>query len=66
MTDVTMYADMSTGKFDMTRDQVIQMVRETPIFSDPDDVSVVDSDGVEYTGHDLLEMAGVKNEAENL
>lgn len=57
----TMYADTINGKFDMTREDVIEMVKENPYFSHPDRVSVVDSDGWEYTGYDLLDMAGVEN-----
>ena len=59
---VTMYADTINGKFDMTSEDLIAQVRETPIFSDPEEVAAVDSDGTEYTGYDLLEMAGCENE----
>ncbi len=58
----TMYADTVNGDFDMTRDDVIQRVKDNRFFSHPADVAFVDSDGVEYTGQDALDMAGVENE----
>ena len=62
MKKTLMYADTINGKFDMTREDLIALVRENPFFSDPDDVAFADSDGVEYTGQDALDMAGVENE----
>jgi hypothetical protein len=58
----TMYASVIDGKFDMTREDVISQVRAFPVFSDPGEVAFVDSDGVEYTGQDALDMAGCANE----
>ena len=58
----TLFADVVNGIFDMDRDQVISHVRANNFFSDPSEVSMVDSDGVEYTGQDLLDMAEVENE----
>jgi len=61
-----MYADTVNGKFDMTYEQMLQQVRENPIFTDPDEVAFVGTDGVEYTGSDLLDMLGLKNEADDM
>ena len=58
----TMYADVINGKFDMTRDDLIDQIKECPFFSDPSEVSFVDTDGIEYTGQEGLDMAGVENE----
>lgn len=52
----TMYADTVNGRYDMTYDDLMATVKANLFFSDPDDVAVVDSDGVEYTGRDLLSM----------
>jgi hypothetical protein len=57
-----MFADTINGVFDMTRQDVIDMVKANPYFSNPEDVAFVDSEGTEYTGYDVLEMAGVENE----
>lgn len=62
MKKVTMYADTHNGTFDMTKEDLIQQIVDNPYFTNPDDVAFVDSDGVEYTGHDALDMAGVENE----
>ena len=59
---VTMYADTINGKFDMTREDLVQQVKDNPYFTDPKDIAFVDSNGVEYTGQDALDMAGVENE----
>ena len=45
----------------MTLEDVLDEVRQEPAFTHPDHVSVIGSDGVRYTGDDLLEMAGVEN-----
>lgn len=56
----TMYGTVTgSGDYDMTRDDLLSQVRESPVFSDPDDVAAEDTDGVRYTGRDLCEMAGV-------
>ena len=57
-----MYADVINGKFDMTRDDLIQQIKDNPYFTNPEDICFVDTDGVEYTGYDALEMANVENE----
>jgi hypothetical protein len=57
-----MYADTMNGKYDMTWDDVMDQVKENPFFTHPEKVAIVSSDGVEYTGQDLLDAAGVKNE----
>ena len=62
MKPVTMYADTINGKFDMTLEQLIQQVKDNPYFTDPKEIAFVSSDGVEYTGQDALDMAGVENE----
>jgi len=60
-----LYADTTNGKFDMTREDLVAVVKENPFFSDPSATAAVDSEGVAYTGYDLLEMAGVENEIIN-
>jgi len=57
-----MYADTINGHFDMTREDLIELVKANPHFSNPEDVCFVDSEGDEYTGYDALEMAGCENE----
>jgi len=49
-----MYADTINGVFDMTMEEVLQIVKDNPFFTRPDDVC--------YTGNDLLKMARLKNE----
>lgn len=57
----TMYGTViGNGRYDLTRDQIIAMVRDCPIFTDPDLVAAVDTDGTQYTGRDLCDMAGVE------
>ena len=63
MKKVTMYASVIDGKFDMTRDSLIAIVKENPFFTDVAAVCFVDTDGVEYTGQEALDMAGVENES---
>ena len=61
-----MYADTVNGKFDQTYEEMLQQVRENPIFSEPNEVAFEGTDGVEYTGTDLLEIVGMKNEADDM
>lgn len=56
-----MYADTINGTFDMDWKDVMAQVKENPFFSDPEAVAVVGDDGIEYTGQELLDFAGVKN-----
>jgi len=57
-----LYADTINGIFDMTWEDVLQTVKENPFFSDSKKVVVVSKDGIAYTGQDLLDAAGVKNQ----
>jgi hypothetical protein len=61
-TEQVMYADTVNGIFDMTWHAVMKQVEENPFFSDPDDVCIIGTDGTQYTGNDLLEILGIKNE----
>ena len=64
-TKKVMYADVINGVFDMTMEDVIKLVKENPFFTDPEEVFIEGTDGTTYTGYDLLEMAGVKNQYED-
>ena len=57
-----LYADIHSGKFDMTYEDVLQAWRDNPISTHPNDVVFVSEDGTEYTCADLEEYTGVKNE----
>lgn len=59
-----MYADTINGKFDMTLEDLISQIKANPTFTNPEEIAFVDTDGVEYTGYDALEMAGVENDLE--
>ena len=58
----TMYADTVNGVFDMTKEDLILRIKENPYFTHPEDIAFVDTDDVEYTGKEALDMAGMKNE----
>lgn len=60
------YADTVNGKLDMTYADMLQQVRENPIFTYPDEVCFVGDDGEEFTGTELLDILGLKNEADDL
>ena len=49
---------------EMTWDEVIEQVKENPVFTHPDHVSIIGSDGATWTGDELLKEAGVENEIE--
>ncbi len=53
------YADVVSGIW-VTRTELFKQVRAYPVFTRPDEVAVVDSEGTEYTGRELCRMAGVK------
>ena len=61
-----MYADTINGKFDMTYADMLQQVRENPIFTNPGEVAFVGTDREEFTGTELLGILGLKNEAEDM
>lgn len=63
-TQPKLFADTINGKFDMTWEDVLDQVREYPSFSDPDDLFVVSESGDEYTGQEVLDILGLKNECE--
>jgi len=60
----TMYADLRNGIYDMTLNDVIQIVKENPYFTNPSENFIIGTDGICYTGQELLDMAGVKNECQ--
>ena len=57
----TMYADIINGDFDMTREDLIEQVKENPFFSNPEQIAFIDSLGCEYTGQDALNIAHAEN-----
>jgi len=50
------------GKYDLTEEQLFDLVRENPTFTDPDDVFAEDTNGNTYTGRDVCYMANVEIE----
>ena len=59
----TLYYDLINGTdAPMTYDELIQQIKDNPGFTNPNDVAAEDSEGNEYTGAELLKMAGVENE----
>jgi len=62
MSTSDLYASVIDGKFDMTWEDVLAQVRAEPIFSNPEEVSITQITGISYTGNELLESTGVKNQ----
>ena len=57
---MAMYKRIEDEHFTMTRDYVIDFVKEFPFFTDPDTIGIIDSNGVKYTGRELCTMAGIR------
>jgi hypothetical protein len=55
----TMYADTINGNFDMTFEDVMALMRENCICTDPDAIVIESTEGHTYTSRELYDLAGV-------